>query len=412
MSKTLGLSMIVKNESHVILRVLASISPIIDYWAIVDTGSTDGTQDIIRNFFKEKNIPGELIEQEWKDFSTARNAALDAIEPHADFGMWIDADEELIIEPVFDKQKMLSRVTQEGSDMHSISLRTIYGRVDYTRKNIWKTKMGFYWNGPIHELLSSPKETTGDLGVGLHVIVRPEGSSWGNVKEKYSSHAKILEEFCATTYDPRWVFYTGQSYRDASEWEKSIEWYGKRAVMKEGFYEEVFISKFMIAKLSEAMGKPKNECTILYQEAHAADPSNLRGESIKSLVQMYHRYQDWENAYVFSLYGLRYNRANPYPNRILFLDKGLYDYEMLELHALSCFYTNRKEEGARAYWLMRQQLEQLGAGYLAEDAMKRVLDNEQYYPVTSAMQQQAAASKQPVKRTFPPHGGTKKKRKK
>ena len=45
MSKTLGLSMIVKNESHVILRVLTSISPIIDYWAIVDTGSTDGTQD-------------------------------------------------------------------------------------------------------------------------------------------------------------------------------------------------------------------------------------------------------------------------------------------------------------------------------------------------------------------------------
>jgi glycosyltransferase involved in cell wall biosynthesis len=410
MNKSLGLSMIVKNESHVILRALSSISPIIDHWVIVDTGSTDGTQDIIKNFFKEKGIPGELIEIEWKDFSTSRNVALNAIEPHADFGIWLDADEELIIEPSFDKQKMLSKVDKDGNIFHSISIRTVYGKVDYTRKNIWKTNMKFYWNGPIHELLSSPLETTGDLGSGLHVIVRPEGSSWGNIKEKYLSHAKILEEYCSTTNDPRWVFYTAQSYRDASEWDKSIEWYTKRAQMKEGFYEEIFISRFMIAKLSEAAGKSKNECSILYQEAHGSDPNNLRGEAIKSLIQMYHRHQDWENSYVFSLYGLRYNRANPYPNRILFLDKGLYDYEMLELHALACFYTNRKEEGSRVYWMLRQQLEQLGAGYLSDEMMKRVMENEKYFPVTQAMMQKAPqVSKRPV---FPSHGGTKKNRKK
>ena len=46
----LGLSMIVKDESHVILRVLESIYKHIDYWAIADTGSTDGTQEIIKKF--------------------------------------------------------------------------------------------------------------------------------------------------------------------------------------------------------------------------------------------------------------------------------------------------------------------------------------------------------------------------
>lgn len=405
--------MIVKNESHVILRVLNSISSIIDYWVIVDTGSTDGTQDIVKKFFDEKGIPGELIEQEWKDFSTARNTALNAVEAHVDYGIWIDADEELIIEPVFNKQQMLSRVDDKRNLMDSVSLRTVYGKVDYTRKNIWRTKMGFYWNGPIHELLSSAEEKTGDLGIGLHVIVRPEGSSWGNVKEKYLSHAKILEDYCTNVNnDPRWVFYTGQSYRDATEFEKSIEWYGKRAQMKEGFYEEIFISKFMVAKLSEASNKSKNECTILYQEAHSADPQALRGEAIKSLVQMYHRHQDWENAYVFSLYGLRYNRKNPYPNRILFLDKGLYDYEMLELHSLSCFYSGRKEEGVRVYWVMRQQLTELGPDYLTPEAMARVIDNEKYFPITESMKQSVpVATGRPTRPVFPPHGGTKKKKK-
>lgn len=404
MAKTLGLSMIVKNEAHVILRLLNSVSPIIDYWVIADTGSTDGTQEIIQKFFKEKGIPGQLLQIDWiDDFSYARNKSLEEVEKHVDYGFWIDADEELIIGPSFDKEKMLSQ------DFHSVSLQTVYGRVDYTRKNIWKTGMNFKWEGPIHELLGSKEETLGSIAVGAHVIVRPEGSSWGNVKEKYSGHAKILQKHAEETNDPRWVFYTAQSYRDAQEYEKAIEWYSKRAQMNSGFMEEIFISKFMVARLSEGLGKPKNECTILYQEANSAD--HMRGESIKSLVQMYHRLQDWENAYVFSLYGLRYNKNNPYPHRVLFLDKGLYDYEMLELHSLSCFYTNRKEEGARCYWLMRQQLEQLGPNYLSPEATARVLSNEQYFPASMALQnvQKPQAPKRPV---FAPHGGTKKKRKK
>lgn len=375
----LGLSMIVKNETHVLPRLLNSVSPVIDYWVIVDTGSTDGTQDLIRKFFDEKGIPGQLIQADWKDdFSYARNISLEEIEKHVDYGMWIDADEEFCREPGFTKEAMLA------SGFDSISLRTVYGKVDYTRKNIWKTGKNFKWNGPIHELLGSTEEVTGTVAPKVHVVVRPEGSSWSNIREKYLSHAKILENFVSTTNDPRWVFYTAQSYRDAGEYPTSIEWYKKRAAMNTGFPEEVFVSKFMVAKLSEGIGKSKVECTNLYQDAHAADP--FRGESIKGLIQMYQRLQDWENAYVFSLYGIRYNRNNPYPNRILFLDKMLYDYEMLELHSLSCFYTKRNEEGSRCYWLMRRQLQELGEDqYLSPEAWGKVLENAQYFPKPSVM---------------------------
>lgn len=391
-AKTLGLSMIVKNEAHVILRLLDSVAPIIDYWAIADTGSTDGTQEIITNFFKEKNIPGELIQIDWKDdFSYARNIALQAVESKVDYGMWIDADEQLILDKTFDKEKTLS------GNVDTVSLTTVYGKVNYVRKNIWKTGKEFSWNGPIHELLGSVNEREGIVATGAHVIVRPEGSSWGNVREKYLSHAKILEKYVTEeNYDPRWVFYTAQSYRDASEYEKSIEWYTKRAQMVEGFYEEIYVSRFMVAKLSEIVGKTKNECTILYQEAHNSDP--VRGEAIKSLVQMYHRLADWENAYVYSLYGIRYNMNNPYPNRILFLDSSLYDFEMLELHALSCYYTKRYEEGASYYWSMRMQLNSLGEGYLNEEQMKKVMNNEPYFPQNLLKQNQNIAPQKALHR--------------
>ena len=372
-SKKIGLSMIVKNESHVITRVLKSVLPLIDYWVVVDTGSTDGTQDLVKNFFAEHNIPGELIESEWKDFSTARNISLNAVEPHVDYAIWIDADEELIIEPGFNKADIFK------DDADSISLRTVYGKVDYTRKNIWKTGKKFRWDGPIHELLNSPEEFKGAVASNLHVIVRPEGSSWKNIAEKYLAHAKILEEYTKVNFDTRWIFYTAQSYRDASQYDKSIEWYRKRASIPTGFYEEIYISRFMVARLSEGLGKSKQECTTLYQEAHSVDP--VRGEAIKSLIQMYQRLNDWENAYVFSLYGVRYHNKNPYPNRILFLDKSLYDYEMLELHSLSCYYTKRYEEGSRCYWAMRNKLKEMGDSYLTEEQKKKVIDNEKYFPI-------------------------------
>lgn len=401
-SHTLGLSMIVKNESHVILRVLNSVASIIDYWVVVDTGSTDGTQDLIKNFFAEKGIPGELIETEWVDFSHARNISLNAVESKVDYGMWIDADEEMVLSPGFNKEKMLS------GESDSYSITTVYGRVDYTRKNIWKTKMGFSWNGPIHELLSSPNERTGAIADNVKVIVRAEGHSWQNIKEKYAAHAEILAEYTKVNSDPRWIFYTAQSYRDCQNYEKSIEWYRKRAQVLDGFLEEIYISRLMIAQLSEIIGKSKSECTILYQEAHATDP--VRGEAIKGLIKMYQRLQDWENAYIYSLYGIRYSGNNPYPNRILFIDKTLYEFEMLELHSLSCFYTKRIDEASRAYWTMRAQIDSYGPNFYPQELMDKIESNSKFYPKlpTTAMPQLTTSGVKRNSNYTPP----KKKRKK
>ena len=382
MNKTLGLSMIVKNEAHVIKRLLNSVSPIIDYWGIVDTGSTDGTQQIIKDFFTEKGIPGELKEVEWiDDFSFARNESLKLVEDKVDYGIWIDADEELILEPSFDKQALLN------SGYKSISLKAAYNSIDYTRKNIWKTGCDFFWKGPIHELLSCPPPCPETVAVGLYVLIKPEGSSWTNISQKYKNHAKILEKYLEQDNDTRWIFYTAQSYRDATTGlplheaipllEKSIYYYNKRAQIDAGFKEEIFISRFMIATLSEGMNKPVNELVKLYKRASDAD--QLRGEAVKSLIKLYHKHKEYEKAYVISLFGTRFHLKNPYPYRILYLDKTVYEYEMLELHALSCYYTNRHDEGGQCYWYMRKYLDSQPAGYISDSNMAIIKSNEKYF---------------------------------
>ena len=68
------LNMIVRDEAAVIERCLRSARPYIQAWAVSDTGSSDGTQDIVRRVLGD--LPGELIERPWIDFAANRNEAL------------------------------------------------------------------------------------------------------------------------------------------------------------------------------------------------------------------------------------------------------------------------------------------------------------------------------------------------
>src|ERR1700761_8914059 len=87
--------MIVRDEAPVIGRCLASVRGLVDHWVVVDTGSTDGTQDLVRAAMA--GVPGFLVEREWVDFGHNRTEAVQLARPHADYSLVIDADEELIV---------------------------------------------------------------------------------------------------------------------------------------------------------------------------------------------------------------------------------------------------------------------------------------------------------------------------
>jgi len=93
----LCLNMIVKNESHIIVERLTDLIHKIhfDYYVICDTGSTDGTQELITSFFNSHCIKGELHQHEWSDFGTNRTMALQAAYGKSDYLFIFDADDEV-----------------------------------------------------------------------------------------------------------------------------------------------------------------------------------------------------------------------------------------------------------------------------------------------------------------------------
>src|SRR5690348_13490918 len=85
---TLGLSMIVKNEAHTLRMCLGSVQGVVSQIVVADTGSTDRSADIAREF------GATVITIPWEnDFAKARNASLNAI--NTDWVLVLDGDEEL-----------------------------------------------------------------------------------------------------------------------------------------------------------------------------------------------------------------------------------------------------------------------------------------------------------------------------
>ena len=110
--------MIVKNETKMLKECLDSVYKYIDYWVINDNGSTDGTQQFVKDYFAEKGIPGELNEVEWKGFGETRTEALRACDGKTKWILMIDADDfingELPVEQLNDEMDGYSLFIRRG----------------------------------------------------------------------------------------------------------------------------------------------------------------------------------------------------------------------------------------------------------------------------------------------------------
>jgi glycosyltransferase involved in cell wall biosynthesis len=88
MKPTVELSMIVKDGAAVLARCLSSVAPFVDRIVVGDTGSTDESAAIARNF------GAEVVAIPWEnDFSRARNRILE--HRKCDWILVLDADEML-----------------------------------------------------------------------------------------------------------------------------------------------------------------------------------------------------------------------------------------------------------------------------------------------------------------------------
>lgn len=340
MNKTVCLNMIVKNESHVIERCLASVKKIIDYWVIVDTGSSDGTQQIIREFLKD--IPGELHERKWVDFAFNRNEALQLAQGKGDYWLFIDADEFLVIEEGFGLPSL-------SADVYYCPLYTDYD-VFYQEMMV-ASRLDWKWEGVLHEGVVSPQARIGEILQGFSVVARSEGSR-SQKQNKYLSDAAILEkEVQKDPTNARNVFYLAVSYGLGGNYSDALIHYEKRAAMG-GNPEEIFIALLSIGVVQEILGMDSAIFLKSLEKAYLFRPS--RAESLFFIARYWIHQKNFFLGYLVSRFAL----TIPYPQDSHFVRHSIYEYELLLQWAESSYALGKIQETCEAYRQLIDRFEQ------------------------------------------------------
>ena len=325
---TLCLNMIVKNESRIIKRMFDSVIPIIDSYCICDTGSTDDTVSIITEYFKEKNIPGKIVVEPFKDFSHNRNVAITNCLGLSDYILLMDADMLLKIGPEF-KKEMLS---------YFDSFHLLQGSEEFYYKNMRIVRNnGLYsYMGVTHEYVNTPpNQITHILNKDtLFILDIGDGGSKG---DKFDRDIKLLlrgiEE---NPNSDRYHFYLANSYFDSGKFEEAIETYKKRIKIG-GWNQEVWYSHYRIGLAYKDL-KRMEEAISWWLDAYNYLPTRI--ENLYEIIQHYRVVSKCRLAYQFYkiakevLKGLKPGEKDDF----LFLKNDIYTYKLeYELSIISCY---------------------------------------------------------------------------
>jgi len=280
-TSSICLNMIVKDESHIIEKTLNNIiSQIpITYWIISDTGSSDNTREIITDFFKEKNIPGELLNDEWKDFSHNRTIALNYAFNKTDYLFFFDADDY-----IHGNIELPAKLTED------IYLLQFGGNIEYTRPLLVSNRIKWKYVGVLHELLVNIGPINKTIGInGKYWIQSGRTGSRNLNPNKYRDDGLTLEKAFENEKDDtnlrdRYAYYAGQSFKDAGMYEKATEWFEKSLYLNIGLQYKYITCIY----LGDCYSKLDNveKSMIFWAKSHEFDKKRLEG--IVRIMQYYY----------------------------------------------------------------------------------------------------------------------------
>lgn len=335
--KSIGLCLIAKNEAPVITRCIESALPLIDYVVVVDTGSTDDTPGAVREFLKEKKLPGEVIHEPWRGFAFNRNVALERMRRRAeiDYSLMVDADQILTYDKDFEAERFKKKLRHDVYDLILVN-----GSQEMPIPNLVSNRVEIVYKSELHEYRVIPPGTSRRRAKGLRIVEMGGGGRSRN-PNKYRDDAVVLEKLLLEETDPylvaRHKFYLGESYRQCGEDEKAIQFYLERT--KLGFsIDEIFLSYLYAGRLQMKLNRPGNEVLETFLAGHKTCPwraETLHGAAMLCRMQ--------------GLHHLGYMLARPglglaTPESGLFIENWMYDYGLLDEYSVLCYWTGRYQE--------------------------------------------------------------------
>lgn len=336
----LTLSMIVKDEEATLARTLRSAKPFIDRWVILDTGSSDGTRDLIRRELAD--VPGELYEKPFVDFATTRNLALDLAGTSTEFILWLDADDEL------ENGKALRSflVREQGSkaaDREAFYVRVNIG-ITFDSARILRARAGWRFRGAVHEVLTHPNRTPPSHRIpDVLIHHHPPPDALLRSRKRWERDVGLLEKSLQDEpNDARAAFYLANTLFWLKRYEEAEKAFQRRIAMG-GWREEVFESYLTLAKIASAQHRSWLEVQSKYLDAHLFAPH--RAEPLYAIASHHDVLKQHALTFLFAKRGYEL----PFPKQdSLFVEEDLYTWKMADLVASSAYWIGEYAIGEEA----------------------------------------------------------------
>ena len=336
---TICLNMIVRNEAHIVTEVLDAVAPYISTWVIVDTGSDDGTQDLIRTHMARLGIPGELHERPWRNFGHNRTEALTLAQGHADYIWVMDADDTIVGTPDF---------TRLDADIYSLCYQA--GPDVYWIPQLFRDGVRVRYEGVVHEYaICDDPCVRARLDGDYHIESRRLGAR--NLDPQKYAHDRdlLLAEVQRHPRDARSVFYLAQSYYLADDFAHARIWYTRRAEMG-GWAEEVYYSLYQVAVSMAQLDEPWPLVQDAFLRAWKFRPT--RAEPLYAIARRYREDGRYRLGHLFAEFAAQI----PFPDEdTLFVRTDVYGWRCIDEQAVCASWTGKKPE---AFALWRQLLTQ------------------------------------------------------
>jgi tetratricopeptide (TPR) repeat protein len=188
---TFSLCMIVKNEAHQLGDCLAPVLPLLDEIIVVDTGSTDNTQEVARQ------MGARVFEFPWaQDFSAARNESLR--QATGQYILWLDADDRIDPGEMAKLRELKASIRPYRPKAYYLLIEStspLDGESSFYQLRLFPNKPGVRFEGRIHEQVNFSLQRLSISFENLSIRIRHTGyEALSAVKGKYERNWSILEE--------------------------------------------------------------------------------------------------------------------------------------------------------------------------------------------------------------------------
>ena len=302
-----------KDEQETILRTLISAADFVDQFVVLDTGSTDKSIEIVKNFCKGRKTPLKLETMKWVDFSTNRNHLLSMCEGVAHFTLLLDSNDE-----AKNGEPLITLLNQIKDDEKQVLFGTRFcwdndngipgNSRQYYKPAVIRNNGTLRYKYPIHETLTIIKSGQFVYNRSLETsdfhIYQDRAKDGSSVDRIRNYDIKVILDYMEREGESsRMLRYLCQSYDVVKDFENLYKWTEKLVVSEpetDRYNEDIYIGHIWRGRSAAMLDIPNFHIHYLKAFQYFKKTGYENAEPLHELGTIYNKKNNHQLAFMWA----------------------------------------------------------------------------------------------------------------